>query len=1454
MNTQKTVPEQRVGELRKIKEAIMRYGKIHHPIVRTLIATAISACFSPLVFALPVAPNVSNGNASFVQNGNTLTVTNSNRAIINWNSFSIGGNENVRFVQPSSTSSVLNRVTGSDPSVLLGSLQSNGRVFLINPAGILVGQGARIDVAGFVAATLSLSDSDFLANRLRFTETAGAGKVQIFGEITTPSGGSVYLIAPQVENHGIITAPNGEVLLAAGQRVELIDSATPGVKVEIVGNEGNATNLGTITAEAGRIGIAGVLVKNSGTLNASSLVSEGGRIFLKATTDTLVEGNSQITATGNKGGRIEVLGHSVSVTDNTLIDASGKTAGGTVLVGGDYQGKNAAVQNAETTTFSKDAIIRANASDKGDGGKVIVWADGTTSAYGKISARGGANGGNGGFVEVSGKQHLVYRGVTDTRAPLGKTGTLLLDPTSIGLVAGTGTDGIPTDTLYGNNITTNLGSSNVILQTGSGGTGNITFTAGTYNFSSATAANSLSLLAYSDGGTSTGNISLPSGTFITMKVGAPLIMVAGWDGVSTSAPAVVNGFGNIQMVGSSISAQGGGATILAGSYINLIGSSVSTVASNMFIKAGGDIFLDATSAPSSTLGGSGSYQWVEAGGNLKLWAGDGGSAVIQYYGSGTQTAKGASIEVRADKATTNVSSHQASIHSNSHQNIFATAGGINVFGGGYMGFGTNNTAGISAAGNQQVSATGNIAVTGGTSGGSSNSAEISANGAQNISAANISVTGGNSTGFGGAYIKAMGAQTITTSAAITLSGGSVSIGNEASITSDTSQTLGISGNLSLTGGSAAGAYVGAPVQNINVGGILTMNAGSGVAVDAYGMAAPAAIGNDINADITLNVGGSISLSGNNALNRAIIGAATGTADIYLRGTDISLGNYSILGNWDGSVGGNATLIATGTSIQQLANGNIGTRSLTATANTDIALNGINKVDLVDLTATGGFVSYHTANPNTTRIGAIATGNITVSGDAGSTAIQLVELRTTGTSSIAVTAQGQILEGDWSGNSDVGVADIITGSGNVTLTSVIGTPVADTLAISADVATTGTVSAVVLGGPYGSIGIRDVGSAAASVVNINAGAASSEGDISYFRYGNLNLGGGTAVTLTPKTGETTSLGASGNIIISSNLTMAGAASALMAGGDMTITSGLVTMTGDSLLSAGGNLDVTGGNVSMSGSTNAVFSGGTLTIASGKTITAGAGSLDVVAGALAISGTLSGFGDTMVITPGNIDITSGGVLTSTAGKLTFLADSMNVTSGSVNGYLGIDGTLFGGLTLGALAGGTGTMNAGNGIVDLAIGGTGIDMFNGSYINSTDATQPEGGLIKIFFAGISGGGSMIDGVATFDGGYKINNSFTTLGVGLDVTYGVLSNPVSDALVDAFDKTTDSAGGTSETLDSLELAATPTFGVGGTQSTGGTDGSFGNEEVPASGSGSTTGNNQGGTNAKKKPAQCSA
>lgn len=394
----------------------------------------VAACFvtSP-VYSNPLNPTVVNGTATFNQAGSVLTVTNSNGAIINWDKFSINAGETTHFAQAAASSTVLNRVL-NDPSVIYGTLSSNGQVWLVNPAGIMVGPGGLIDTAGFVASTLAIRNEDFLAGRHLFVNDGSARNVINQGEIRTPAGGSVYLIGSNVANEGIITTPQGETILAAGATVSLIDSATPGVKVDITGAEGNATNLGTITAEAGRIGIAGVIVRNSGLLNASSVVSEGGRIFLKASQDAYVDGNGRIVTTGTKGGSVEVLGNRVAVMDNAVIDASGTNGGGRIMIGGDYQGKNPDIQNASITYFGPDAVLKADANEVGDGGTVIVWADDTTRAYGSISARGGATGGNGGFVETSGKRYLDVLGISVNP---GAGGEWLLDPERLTIVHAT---------------------------------------------------------------------------------------------------------------------------------------------------------------------------------------------------------------------------------------------------------------------------------------------------------------------------------------------------------------------------------------------------------------------------------------------------------------------------------------------------------------------------------------------------------------------------------------------------------------------------------------------------------------------------------------------------------------------------------------------------------------------------------------------------------------------------------------------------------------------------------------------------------------------------------------------------------------------------------------------------------------------------------------------------------
>lgn len=408
---------------------------------RKLLPVLIAACFGAgQVQANPLGAQVINGQVSIASQGNVLTVTNSPGAIINWQSFSIGAGELTRFVQQGASSTVLNRIIGQDPSRILGALQSNGRVFLINPNGILFGQGAQVNVAGLVASTLNISNEDFLAGRLKFQAGDKAASLQNQGSIATPGGGQIYLIAPNVENSGILTSPKGEVVLAAGHSVHLVDGANPELHVVVSAPDNQALNLGQVVAEGGKIGIYGALVKQRGLVSANSaVVGENGKIVFKASKDALLEAGSRTTATGaGSGGTVHVLGERVGLSGDAKIDVSGQTGGGTVLVGGDYQGKNADVMNARQVYFGQDAEVRADALDNGDGGKVILWADETTRAYGSISARGGQQGGNGGFVETSGKQNLDFNARIDTTAPKGQAGMALLDPDTLTIVASGG--------------------------------------------------------------------------------------------------------------------------------------------------------------------------------------------------------------------------------------------------------------------------------------------------------------------------------------------------------------------------------------------------------------------------------------------------------------------------------------------------------------------------------------------------------------------------------------------------------------------------------------------------------------------------------------------------------------------------------------------------------------------------------------------------------------------------------------------------------------------------------------------------------------------------------------------------------------------------------------------------------------------------------------------------------
>jgi filamentous hemagglutinin family protein len=444
------------------------------------LVLALAAAFNLAAHAAPQGGNVVSGGATFQQNGSQLLVRNTPGAIINWQSFNIGRGESVWFQQTGAHSAVLNRVIGGSPSEILGYLGSNGRVFLINSSGILFGQGAVLDTAGFVASTLNLSDADWKAGRIRLSGGSSSGDIVLSGAVRA-SNGDVYLIARNIDNNGALRVENGHAILAAGERIELISQGLDGVKFEVGNGTGQVRNLGSI--QAGAVGLFANSLTHSGDIRATGVQQEAsGRMFLGAlaghaggdllkrhgvsasmdlaATDALVHeppgakssgavrligvdsvnlsrsSTIDVSQASGVGGEVIATANKVVMEGGARINASGAYGGGTVLLGGGWQGKDARVTNAKTTILEQGAVINADAITAGNGGTVVAWSDGLTVVDGvNISARGGAKSGDGGNVETSGKR-LIGFAAPDLRAANGKTGNWLIDPDEIVIEGG----------------------------------------------------------------------------------------------------------------------------------------------------------------------------------------------------------------------------------------------------------------------------------------------------------------------------------------------------------------------------------------------------------------------------------------------------------------------------------------------------------------------------------------------------------------------------------------------------------------------------------------------------------------------------------------------------------------------------------------------------------------------------------------------------------------------------------------------------------------------------------------------------------------------------------------------------------------------------------------------------------------------------------------------------------
>ncbi len=260
-----------------------------------LVLVTSTALFMPHAHAANAADaSVTAGAAGITTVGNTTTINQSSqRVAIDWTSLSTAANEALRFNQPNASAIALNRITGSSPSELLGSLTANGQVFILNPNGVLFGAGSQVNVGGLVASTLSMSNADFMAGNHVFSNNGAggtSGSVVNQGTLTAAPGGYLALLAPEVRNEGVMTASLGTALLAAGNKITLnLDNGSLlGYSIDQGAINALAENKQLIKADGGQVLLGAKAldsltmgtVNNTGVIEAKTIANKAGRIML----------------------------------------------------------------------------------------------------------------------------------------------------------------------------------------------------------------------------------------------------------------------------------------------------------------------------------------------------------------------------------------------------------------------------------------------------------------------------------------------------------------------------------------------------------------------------------------------------------------------------------------------------------------------------------------------------------------------------------------------------------------------------------------------------------------------------------------------------------------------------------------------------------------------------------------------------------------------------------------------------------------------------------------------------------------------------------------------------------------------------------------------------------------------------------------------------------------------
>ncbi len=342
-----------------------------------MLATAVQfAFYAHPLFANPAGASVVNGAVSMQTSGNTLAITASDRSIINWQGFSIGAGETTQFIQPTVNASVLNRVTSGDASQIMGALQANGQVYLINPNGVFIGNGATINVGSFLASTANVTDESFMrGGNLTFSEASGAGIINR-GTITA-NHGDVFLLAKTVENSGTIQAAQGTVGLMAGTQFFLKKDETGAVKVKVDSSSVLGVKAGTGVANSGVIeamqaqleaqgNVYALAINQSGIIRATGVSRDASGIIVLSAPGGMIRNTGTMLALNRdgSGGRLSISGQDVSLSDLSILTAAG-TGGSEVAVGGQIE-----IAAVEDAIVAGRLDVTAGGSAKG--GRMVV--------------------------------------------------------------------------------------------------------------------------------------------------------------------------------------------------------------------------------------------------------------------------------------------------------------------------------------------------------------------------------------------------------------------------------------------------------------------------------------------------------------------------------------------------------------------------------------------------------------------------------------------------------------------------------------------------------------------------------------------------------------------------------------------------------------------------------------------------------------------------------------------------------------------------------------------------------------------------------------------------------------------------------------------------------------------------------------------------------------------------